>query len=165
MESWLLTLIILFASWATLTAANMIMYNMDFDAASIFDAFALSNIVLGVPSALLFHWLENTPPPTLNMLIVLFIDIFILSYMVTGKWLLGKWCGHGIDPRYYTTETFLPLIFTWVLYVGATIMLALETNDYIDFYFVFVFLLALCRAILHIVMFLIVDDKSSNDDT
>lgn len=157
MENWLLTLIIILISWVAFTFANIMVFGMEFSKETVFDALALSYIVLGVPSVMVYNWLENTRPNGIIITIALLLDWLLVSYLITGKLIIGKWIGHGNDPGYYTPEMLAPMFLIWILYVVATFAFTfsrVDNDNYLDFYFVFIFMLALCRAILHFVVFI-----------
>ena len=160
MENWLLATLIIIVSWLALGFGNYIVFNMESDIASFGDAIALSYIVLGMPSAVLYSWLENQRPSGFLTTLILIADFFIVSYLVTGKWVVGKWIGHGRDPGYYPPETLPPLLLIWMLYVIATFAFTWESDvEYVDLYYLFIFLLAFCRFLVHIVMFMLFEDK------
>jgi hypothetical protein len=152
MEPWVTATLVLSFAWTVIACTQFYVFDMKFDVASVFDALAITYVLIGLPTAVFHSWLVSEAPNMILVTIILIFDFFLTSFIVTGKWLFGTWIGHGEDPNYFGKNTYLPLLLVWFVSVAvaAPFYTAADVETYLDFFYVFVFGMASVKGIMNI---------------
>ena len=145
-----------------LTVVNMFVYKMKFAVSDLFDALSLTYISLGVLSLALWSVMMDADVPPIIYTVFIVIDFFLISFLVTGKLLLGLWIGEN-TPEYYSRSMYWPFFITWAWLVFITVPLYwTDDASYHEAMHVMVIGIGCARLFIHIIALM---TKATEDES